>query len=123
MNKRSIGQIAILVIGILAAVVLFKNFGQNSQTSVPTEVIQVPADETPSDGGLVSREQLKAAGDKLVAGATDFGSDCKAAEDYFHATGGDARCKQEGSDLEIIISSEGLPQDPAELSAEQPIAP
>ena len=111
----------ITLLGILA-IILFVQLPK-SPTSVPTEVIEVPADETPSDGGLVSPEELKAAGDKLIAGATDFGSDCKAAEVHFQTTGGDARCKQEGSDLEVIISSEGLPQDPAELSAEQPIAP
>lgn len=123
MNKSKWPMRIIALLGIIAAVILFQWEKNLSPPSVPTEVIEVPADETASDGGLVSQEALKAAGDRLVAGARDFGSDCKAAEAHFHATGGDARCKQEGSDLEVIISSEGLPQDPAELSAEKPIAP
>lgn len=120
--KRHSVTIAVLAIGIFMAVFLSNQFGQKSPTSVPTEVIEVPADEAPSNGGLVSQDELKAAGDKLVAGAKDFGRDCNAAETYTLTTGGDARCKMEGAGGEVIYSIKGLPEDPAEQSAEKPIA-
>lgn len=122
MNKRKLVPIAIMVLGFLAAIFMFYQFGQKSPTSVPTEVIEVPADEAPRNGGLISQEELKAAGDKLVAGAKDFGRDCNAAETYTLTTGGDARCKMEGAGGEVIYSIKGLPEDPAEQSAEKPIA-
>lgn len=109
----------ITVLGILA-IILFVQLPK-SPTSVPTEVIEVPADETVSNDQLISPEELKAAGDRLAAGAQDFGSDCDAAEEHTATTGGDARCLMDG--LPVFFSREGLPPDPAELSAEQPIAP
>ena len=109
----------ITVLGILA-IILFVQLPK-SPTSTPTEVIEVPADEAPSNGGLISQEELKAAGDRIAAGARDFGSDCKAAQAHTEVTRGDARCLMDG--LPVFFSREGLPPDPAEESAEQPAAP
>ncbi len=110
----------ITVLGVLA-IILFAQLPK-SPTSTPTEVIQVPADETPSDGGLVTQETLKAAGNKLAATARNFGPDCNAAELHTIKTGENTRCELPGG-AETIFSLSGLPQDPAERSAEQPAAP
>jgi hypothetical protein len=89
--------------------------------SVKNEDPVTQAEEPVSNDQLVSPEELKAAGDRIAAEAKDFGSDCEAAEAHFVATGDFARCKMEGTEgisLEVIISGESLPPDPALKDAE-----
>jgi hypothetical protein len=79
----------ITLVGIIL-IVLFARFGLPSHpvpSSTPVENVIVPDDGPPNDGGLITKEELKAAGDKLAADAQDFGKDCKATEAHNVKTG------------------------------------
>lgn len=121
MNNSGKWTLRIITLVGIILIVLFARFGLPSHpvpSSTPVENVIVPDDGPPNDGGLITKEELKAAGDKLAADAQDFGKDCKAAEAHNVKTGGNARCNMEGFDGDIIYSNKGLPMDPAEKSAD-----